>query len=823
MRDAAVERLTKLITNDSSSPDSRKGLPSRRLEIHLRLEEGWFSLFLLAAVVYSTIWSIQAARWVENLNVLSLTTALGLIGGVLVAKQRRFSPAALHGVALLFGLLFAFWQTAGAFYGGNTLALLHGLQRWYEVAVNGGSSNDDSIFLFLILSLGYILAYVSAWLVYHARNPWLMIVANMIVLLINLSALENGYVVFLIVFLVASLLLLLRFNLFESIRRWRRQGLRYADDLAWDVMQAGALISIGILVLSWLLPAGYTDPVASQIWSVSGSANPLVQVQNNWDRLLSFNALPKPTNHGSFRDTLALGGNPNLNNELVFTVQTDGSGSQYLQLLTYDIYTPQGWSVSQTEKFPLKASQVQPPRAQMVHLEKQTITVINPPAEQNPYIIGAPEITQLSMPADVVYNNAAGTVVAWLGKYGNLPAGTRYTVVSAVSSADEKTLRSVPMPDAAPRYPPTFEGQYPLEYFDPGIVQNYTQLPPRLDPAIAQLASRITADKKTMYDKVVALESYLRTNFTYEVNIHRPANEDGVSWFLFRSERKGFCNYFASAMAVMARTLGIPARVAAGYTNGTYDTKSHQWKIYGKDAHAWTQIYFAGYGWINFEPSASFPTFSRPLPNQFTPITPDSGSSGSGAANVANDANKLHLQDIEESSGAGVDSTATAADLRARYINITLGSLVLILLFSMVLFGIWWRRLYRRYALAAQIYGRICILASWAGIRIEPSQTPYEYVQTLSAAALPESPLLKRLGDIYVRDRWADPESKEHPRRSGEIDELPSLWKRLQPRLFLYVLRHPHFLRWLPERIGGLFRHLRQRRKMHQRLEEEDF
>src|SRR5207248_10176871 len=144
---------------------------------------------------------------------------------------------------------------------------------------------NDSIFLAVIRALGVLLAYSSAWLVYRTRRPWLMIVANAVLLLINLSNVDSGYIIFLVVFLMASLLLLLRFNLFESTRRWRRQGLRYSDDLGWDVMQAGALISIAILVFSWFLPWGYTNDAASQVWSAS--ANPWVQLEDTWNRVIS--------------------------------------------------------------------------------------------------------------------------------------------------------------------------------------------------------------------------------------------------------------------------------------------------------------------------------------------------------------------------------------------------------------------------------------------------------------------------------------------------------------------------------------------------------
>jgi hypothetical protein len=145
------------------------------------------------------------------------------------------------------------------------------------------------------------------------------------------------------------------------------------------------------------------------------------------------------------------------------------------------------------------------------------------------------------------------------------------------------------------------------------------------------------------------------------------------------------------------------------------------------------------------------------------------------------------------------------AQLR-RNISLTLVGFILLILLGIVFFSLWWRRLYRGYGLSAQIYGRICTLANWAGLSIKPSQTPYEYMQTLAEAAPGEAMTLERLGDIYVRDRWADPTSTEHPRRTGEMTELPNMWKSLQPKLFLHVLRHPHFLRWLPQQVSVFVR-----------------
>src|SRR5690348_9919985 len=286
MQDASLKRLSTIISEPrpDDSGNKKRFQPRAALShVHIGLAEGWFSLFLLVTLVYSTIWSVQAAQWVDHLSILTLTTALGLLIGLLAAKQRRLSRWVVHPLAILFGLLLAFWQTAGADYGGNVGALVNGIHQWVVLALAGGTSADDSIFLFFITALGFLLAYTSAWLLYRTRSPWLMILANAVVLLINLSNIDPGYVIFLVVFLIAALLLLLRFNLYESSVRWKRQGLRCSDDLNWEFMQAGALVSLGILVFSWLLPWGYTNQQAAQIWSADN--NPWVQAQNLWNRL----------------------------------------------------------------------------------------------------------------------------------------------------------------------------------------------------------------------------------------------------------------------------------------------------------------------------------------------------------------------------------------------------------------------------------------------------------------------------------------------------------------------------------------------------------
>src|SRR5260370_16447256 len=138
MQDTSIERLARIIgeSHQDDSNNKKRLQPRDALSrIHIRLAEGWFSLFLLVTLVYSTIWSVQAAQWVDHLGILTLTTAMGLLIGLIAAKQRRLPRLLLHPLAIPFGLSLPFFQTAGADYGGNVAALVNVVHQWLFPAV----------------------------------------------------------------------------------------------------------------------------------------------------------------------------------------------------------------------------------------------------------------------------------------------------------------------------------------------------------------------------------------------------------------------------------------------------------------------------------------------------------------------------------------------------------------------------------------------------------------------------------------------------------------------------------------------------------------
>jgi transglutaminase-like putative cysteine protease len=138
-----------------------------------------------------------------------------------------------------------------------------------------------------------------------------------------------------------------------------------------------------------------------------------------------------------------------------------------------------------------------------------------------------------------------------------------------------------------------------------GIAKTYLQLP-TLDQRIPELARKITASATTPYDKSVALETYLRRNFRYTLNLTGTPGHDPLGHFLFEM-RAGHCEYFASAMTVMLRTLGIPSREVNGFLPGEYNDLAGDYIVRESDAHSWVEAYFPGSGWITFDPTPPGP------------------------------------------------------------------------------------------------------------------------------------------------------------------------------------------------------------------------
>jgi protein-glutamine gamma-glutamyltransferase len=137
--------------------------------------------------------------------------------------------------------------------------------------------------------------------------------------------------------------------------------------------------------------------------------------------------------------------------------------------------------------------------------------------------------------------------------------------------------------------------------YPPAVRDTYLQLP-RLDPRIRALAEKVTAGSNSEYDKAASLERYLISHYAYTLDLTGPPTDDPLAQFLF-VRRAGNCEYFASAMAVMLRAIGIPARYVTGFLAGEYNDVGGDYMVRESDAHAWVEVFFPDFGWILLDPT----------------------------------------------------------------------------------------------------------------------------------------------------------------------------------------------------------------------------
>lgn len=134
------------------------------------------------------------------------------------------------------------------------------------------------------------------------------------------------------------------------------------------------------------------------------------------------------------------------------------------------------------------------------------------------------------------------------------------------------------------------------------ISEIYLQVPAKMDSRVAELARTVTGNAGTPVDKAIALETYLRTKYSYTLDLAGKPGADPLAHFLFET-RAGHCEYFASAMAVMLRTLQIPSREVNGFLPGEYNALGEDYIVRASDAHSWVEAYFPGTGWVVFDPT----------------------------------------------------------------------------------------------------------------------------------------------------------------------------------------------------------------------------
>lgn len=347
-------------------------------------------------------------------------------------------------------------------------------------------------------------------------------------------------------------------------------------------------------------------------------------------------------------------------------------------------------------------------------------------------------------------------------------AGVRYIAYSHIAVPPPEVLRQA-RPDESPRW------------------KRFRQRPANLPRRVGDLARRLTRDRRTLYDKVIAIRDYLRRTYPYTLELRHQPGREPVDEFLFET-REGHCEYFASAMALMLREVGIHSRQVNGFAGGQWNEYGGYLAVRQGDAHAWVEVLFPNVGWVAFDPT---PSGSQEAANLV-----------SGRVGQFLDALRLRWfryvveYDLDKQVGLarrvvsafrprGPDRTGLFA--RYRPILIVLLSGVAVGLLGLALRRLW-PRVRRRLGMGPQNaehthpaglwYRRLLTLLARAGLHRAAGQTPLEFATQLSERGAVASASVLRFTRLYYRVRF-----EGEPEDPAAIRELARLFDEVRHAL----------------------------------------
>lgn len=696
----------------------------------LRFRGGWFALPIYLVVISMYPLSLQHADWVESSAQLWWIALAGVLVGTLLGNGRmRLTRAVLAGSSigmLAITLATTFASTGGATYRDRITQLAILVNNWITQVLAGEAASDPTVFVLFLGASVWSATFVGSFVLARSGRIWDAVIFNGACLVVNVSVALTNLYPDLIVFTLAVLVLLVRIHIVNLQERWTRQNIVPSGEMDWRLLRGGLTWTTVLVIMALVTPRVGAAEVLNGAWSTFEA--PYKSAEAEWQRFFAGVSGPSRLKGVSFSESIRLGQSPNLGDRVIMTV--DAPSGRFWRAVTYDFYTGAGWRTTESDK----ADKIAVPLTDREKFEARfDIAVPN-----SNILFAASEPQKADVPYQF-YTGADKTYSTALRALNRSQAAGTYTVTSLVSVADKQTLRKVP---------PVYS-----DY----IKSKYLQLPSSLPQRVKDLARRLMDNIPNAYDRAEAVETFLRSPpYSYSAQVKAPPpGRDPVDYFLFDLQ-KDFCEYFASAMVVMLREVGVPARLVEGFTTGTYDSASNTYVVRELNAHAWVEVYFPQYGWIEFEPTPSQPPFPRPdaAVSNSDGFTGPAGGDTSGNGSSPDRPNRAEDQINADEAGGGFSGDTVLTAVRAIDPRPALALLALLLvMLALAVARFNWR--FRRYGPIESAWGKTRLLASYAGYPPHPSQTTYEFASSLGAAIPQTHDPVQSLAKARVLERYS--------------------------------------------------------------------
>lgn len=755
------------------------------MRIRPKLEEGWSTLILLLAMILVSATAIAQADLIFGLHVIPLVGILAVLAGTLIAKS-RFTPNNAHLFALIYGLFVVFVMvgTIDTFVGmpwrdrilHPTDGIISRQLIWLQKLVSGGTSRDGLIFVFQTSLIYWGLGYTAAWYTFRRPHVWRVVIPTGLVLLsvVYYYAGPRPLEYYLALYLLLALLFVARTYLAEKEKGWLASSVRYEKSIWFSFIRAGFIVALLALAFTWRLPPLSASTTVGD--ALNGARGPWREFQDNWTRMFSALRTYGTNTTDPYQDTLVLGGPRTVGNTAVMDIIVPRELPYvYWQAKVYQTYEDGGWtSIDEpyTEHFPDQGP-INHPFTTNREVVTQTVISYLP---NSSLIYGAPDIIDVDRPINVYASRDSGgnQLVSQVRSKFVLQLGDQYEVTSRLSLADATSLRA-----ASTQYPDW-------------VLQTYLQVPDSVTPETIALAEELTAAHDNPFDKAIAVRDYLRENIVYNDQIQAtPEGIDPVHYTLFVSQ-EAYCNYYASAMALMLRSQGVPTRVVGGYAQGSFDSETSSYRVQASNSHTWVEVYFPSYGWIQFEPTASVPAWDRPE-------LVEEGGSGGDAFNAFSNQSLLNREallgeDLENSQDPPIDPNEIANLLdqeEAAVIEPTfwdtfpvwqaLGA-ILVLAVALTLSYVANEMNKRVEGDVDKSFSRLHSWANWLGLPTRSTHTPYEQAEIMVTAVPQGKEPIRNLTKQFVLKQFSSAKAFE------EGFSPLTQWQQLRPLLIRQTL-----------------------------------
>jgi transglutaminase-like putative cysteine protease len=774
--------ITELITRPGR--ETRGQQLWRRLELSATLP----ALLLAAIMLWAVARSVYAANWATGMQILSSVTLAGLLLGTIGARLTWLGAWGALALSAPLGLAWTI-QRAGVILDARlegwrdyATELLIRAIAWQRVIAAGDRGEDAVLFVIATALLFWALGYATAWMLFRRHMTWPAVILSAVAILVNYTFALPKQTLLFFIFLSAALLLVVQQNVSQQQRDWRAAQIEYPEAMSLRFLWAATLFGLALTIGTALLPGEVSVEQARVVWKIVSS--PGQALRHEWeDAFSTINAQPGMSGSGFTARNANLGGPRQLSDELVMVVQSERP--EYWRAVARDTYDGRSWENTTGEfararlgrgtaaeaRTLIRAGQPIP-RGEQAARQVLTQTFQLRQDRNDDFLFVGGEAGSLSVPSRVESGAAPAGAGPQLPNFDDVAAllseealreGTTYSVTALVSVADEASLRAASM-------------DYP-EW----VRERYLQLPESVTPRTRELGRSIVreAGARNPYDAAVAIQTYLRT-LPYNERISAPpGGVDAVDYFLFDA-RTGYCDYYASAMAVMLRDLGIPTRWVNGYAGGRYNFELGGYEVRSSIAHSWPEVYFPGYGWQRFEPTPADYT-SDP----FRPLRPLDAAGLSEALPTPESQQPAgpslaERERAEQEQGVDSADSPTAQEQAGRSLLLLVAALAAG--GGVLCLGLWfYRRRPNDPTPATSAFRRLALLGGLAGLPQPPSTTPAEYASRLAQALPEQRQAIEVLARAYTHERY-------RPGAVAARREVEDAWSRVRRPLLALSL-----------------------------------